>query len=124
MKKRIHRKKATLNLGGILNDMRHIYHERRNQGNIWPGEENSLLNHMHDVATATSRLKDQCLIGSSATMSNLASLHGHTQRARREKPASQEYSFQKSCRSEMTEKLKTVLDKANLMKFITTSPTS
>ena len=31
------KKKATLNLGGILNDMRHIYHERRNQGNIWPG---------------------------------------------------------------------------------------
>ena len=30
-------KKATLNLGGILSDMRHIYHERRNQGNIWPG---------------------------------------------------------------------------------------
>ena len=30
-------KKATLNLGGILKDMRHIYHERINQGNIWPG---------------------------------------------------------------------------------------
>ena len=30
-------KKATLNLGGILNDMRHIYHERRNQGNIGQG---------------------------------------------------------------------------------------
>ena len=42
-------KKATLNLGGILNDMRHIYHERRNQGDIWPGEESSLLNHPHDV---------------------------------------------------------------------------
>ena len=78
-------KKATLNLGGILNDMRHIYHERRNQGNIWPGEESSLLNQLHDVATAASRLKDQCLIGSPATISNLASLHGHTQSARREK---------------------------------------
>ena len=76
--------KATLNLGGILNDMRHIYHERRNQGDIWPGEESSLLNHPHDAATAAPQLKDQCLIGSPATNSNLASLHGHTQSARRE----------------------------------------
>ena len=96
-------KKATFNLGGILNDMRHIYHERRNQGNIWPGEESSLLNHPHD-ATAASRLKDRCLIGSPATISNLASLHGQPQSTRREKPVSQEYSFQKSCLSEMKEK--------------------
>ena len=60
-------KKATLNLGGILNDMRHIYHERRNQGNIWPGEESSLLNHPHDAATAASWLKDRCLISSPTT---------------------------------------------------------
>jgi len=84
--------------------MRHIYHERRNQGNIWPGEESSLLNHLHDAATAASQLKDRCLIGSPATISNLAFLHGHTQSTRREKPASQEYSFQKSCLSEMKEK--------------------
>ena len=86
-------KKATLNLGGILNDMRHIYHERRNQGDIWPGEESSLLNHPHDAATAAPQLKDQCLIGSPATNSNLASLHGQPQSAGREKPVSQEYSF-------------------------------
>ena len=66
-------KKATHNLGGILNDMRHIYHERRNQGNIWPGEESSLLNHPHDAATAASWLKDRRLMGSPATISNLAS---------------------------------------------------
>ena len=29
------KKKVTLNLGHFLNDMRHIYHERKNQGNIW-----------------------------------------------------------------------------------------
>ena len=52
------KKKATLNLGSILKDMRHIYHERRNQGNIWPGEESSLLNHPYDAATAASQLKD------------------------------------------------------------------
>ena len=60
-------KKATLNLGGILNDMRHIYHERRNQGNIWPEEESSLLNHPHDAATAASWLKDRWLISSPTT---------------------------------------------------------
>jgi len=84
--------------------MRHIYHERRNQGNIWPGEESSLLNHPHDAVTAASWLKDRCLIGSPDTISNLASLYGHTQSARREKPASQDYSLQKSCLSEMKEK--------------------
>ena len=77
-------KKATLNLGGILNGMRHVYHERRNQGNIWPGEDSSLLIHPHNAVTAASWLKDRCLISSQATISNLASLHGHTQSARRE----------------------------------------
>ena len=31
------KKKVTLNLGDFLNDMRHIHHERKNQGNIWGG---------------------------------------------------------------------------------------
>ena len=78
--------------------------KEKKQGNIWPGEESSLLNYPHDAATAASWLKDQYLIGSPTTNSNLAFIHGHTQSARREKPASQEYSFQKSCLSEMKEK--------------------
>ena len=98
-------KKATLNLGGILNDVRHIYHEGRNQGNIWPELGGSLiLNHPHDGVTRASWMKSRCLISSPATNSNLASIHGHTQSARRKKTANQEYSIQKSCLSEMKEK--------------------
>ena len=31
------KKKVMLNVGDFLNDMRHIHHERKNQGNIWGG---------------------------------------------------------------------------------------
>ena len=44
--KRNSKKKVTVNLDDILNDIRHIYHGRRNQGNIWPGEGSLLLNMM------------------------------------------------------------------------------
>ena len=116
-------KKATLNLGGILNDMRHIYHERRNQGNIWPGEESSLLNHPHDAATAASRLKDRRLMGSPSTNSNLASSMD-TLKVLGEKslPAKGLFPEKLSFRNER--EINTVPDKANLMEFITTSPAS
>ena len=82
-------KKATLNLGGILSDTRHTYHERRNQGNIWPGEESSLLNHPHDGGDSSLMAERPTPHGLSLHHQQSGLLHGHTQSARREKPASQ-----------------------------------
>ena len=97
-------KEKSNTLDDMLNDMRYIYQERRNQGNIWPESGSLLLNHPHDGVTWASWLKNRCLIGSPATNSNLASIHGHTQGARKKKTANQEYSIQKSYLSEMKEK--------------------
>ena len=44
-----------------------------------------LVNHPHDGGTSASWMKGRCLISSPATNSNLASVHGHTQSARRRK---------------------------------------
>ena len=41
--------------------------KEKKQGNIWPGEESSLLNYPHDAVTAASWLKDRCLISSPTT---------------------------------------------------------
>ena len=44
-----------------------------------------LANHPHDGVTSASWMKGRCLISSPATNSNLASMHGRTQSARRRK---------------------------------------
>ena len=76
-------------MGNFLNDMWHIYHEKKNQGNIWwwgRGRLGSLLlSHPHDGVISALWLKDQYLISSPATNNNLASNHGHTQSDMRKK---------------------------------------
>ena len=121
--KREFTEKVTLHSGGISNDMRHICHERRTQGNTGPGEESLLLNHTHNSVTAAARLKDRRLTGSPATNSSLASIHGHAQSARRKTCQPRGLDPEKlSFRNEG--ETKTLPDKANLREFISTSPAS
>ena len=75
------------------------------------------------AATAASWLKDRRLMGSPATISNLASSMD-TLKVLGEKslPAKGLFSEKLSFRNER--EIKTVPDKANLMEFIATSPAS
>ena len=82
-----------------------------------------LVNHPHDGVTSASWMKGRCLISSPATNSNLASIHGHAQSARRKTCQPRGLDPEKvSFRNEG--ETKTFPDKANLREFISTSPAS
>ena len=125
------KKKVTLNLGDFLNDMRHIHHERKNQGNIWWGgggggrwQGSLLLNHPHDGVISASWLKDQYLISSPATNNNLASIHGHTQSDMRKKKRTCQPRIlypEKLCFRNEGE-IKTFPEKSEVREFLTTRP--
>ena len=122
------KKKGTLNLGDFLNDMWHIYHEIKNQGNIWwwgrGGQWSSLLlNHPHDGVISALWMKDQYLI-SSPTTNNLASIHGHTKNDMRKKPCQTRILYPEKLCFRNEGEIKTFPEKLELREFLTTRTVS
>ena len=128
-KKKNSKKKVTLNLGDFLNDMWHIYHEIKNQGNIWwwgrGGQWSSLLlNHPHDGVISALWMKDQYLISSPTTNNNLASIHGHTKNDMRKKPCQTGIFYPEKLCFRNEGQIKTFPEKLELREFLTTTPVS